>query len=229
MRGLIIEGVSASGKSTILRTLQEQLAIQRPSCTKLMLSEHYTERLLEVAKHDGSLSYETALDHVADLVVTLRHIANWKTTGKFSGVGGNAEILVLIERFFGAHVANLRVSSHSELPDNVRRAASDLYAELHSMGFSIAVLTVSPEMIPTLIADTRHRRNAEWGRYLNSIGDARAIESHYSSWQNELINFYARLRVDVAIDCREVCTTTRSYSEICDELLSYFVPDTVAP
>jgi thymidylate kinase len=229
MRGLIIEGVSASGKSTILRMLQEQLAIQRPSCTKLMLSEHYTERLLEVAKNDGTLSYETALHHVADLVATLKHIANWKALGKFSAVGGNAEILVLIERFLGAHIANLRVSSNNELPDDVRKAATGLYAELHNMGFSIAILTVPPEMMPTLIADTRHRRNAEWSRYLNSIGDAAAIESHYSHWQDELINFYAGLRSDIGIDCRELCTTTRSYNEICNELLSFLAPDTVAP
>jgi thymidylate kinase len=71
MRGLIVEGVTASGKSTLLRLLQRHLADEHPSRTKLFLSEHYTERILEDAKARGTLTFEQALSHMTDVVATL--------------------------------------------------------------------------------------------------------------------------------------------------------------
>jgi len=54
--GWIIEGVVASGKTTFLQELQQILANRHPARTKICISEHYTERILEDKKANGSLS-----------------------------------------------------------------------------------------------------------------------------------------------------------------------------
>ncbi len=43
----IIEGVVGSGKTTLIREMQQLLAIKYPARTKIYISEHYTERVLE--------------------------------------------------------------------------------------------------------------------------------------------------------------------------------------
>jgi len=52
----IIEGVVASGKTTFIKELQHILADRHPARTKICISEHYTERILEDKKANGSLS-----------------------------------------------------------------------------------------------------------------------------------------------------------------------------
>ena len=47
MRGIILDGVSASGKSSILNLVQQRIVKEYPSSTKLFISEHYTQRMLE--------------------------------------------------------------------------------------------------------------------------------------------------------------------------------------
>jgi uridine kinase len=48
--GWIIEGVVASGKTTFIKELQQILANKHPARTKVYISEHYTERVLENEK-----------------------------------------------------------------------------------------------------------------------------------------------------------------------------------
>ncbi len=50
INGWIIEGVLASGKTTFIKELQHILANKYPATTKVYISEHYTERILEDEK-----------------------------------------------------------------------------------------------------------------------------------------------------------------------------------
>jgi thymidylate kinase len=217
MRGIIVEGVTASGKSTILRSLQQRLAIERPTTTKLILSEHYTERVLEDARASHTLTHNKTLQHITELVSTIEQINSWKVNGKFADISGNSEIIVLVERFYGAHVANLE-SLGVSVPQTILQSLATLYDRLASIGMSIAILTVQPELLPAAVADTRGNRNQEWSNYLDSIGDREAINAHFLNWQERLVSFYATLGSHAKITTRSFCTSTRTLPALSDEL-----------
>jgi hypothetical protein len=217
VRGIIVEGVTASGKSTILRSLQQRLAIERPTTTKLFLSEHYTERVLEDARANHTLTLAKALQHITELVSTIEQINSWKVNGKFADISGNSEIIVLVERFYGAHVANLE-SRGVPMSQTILQSVATLYDRLASIGMSIAILTVQPELLPAPVADTRGNRNQKWSNYLDSIGDREAINAHFLRWQERLVSFYATLGPNVNITTRSFCTSTRTVPALTDEL-----------
>ena len=50
MAGIILEGVTGVGKTRLFHAIQAWLAENRASNTKLLLSEHYSERVLEARR-----------------------------------------------------------------------------------------------------------------------------------------------------------------------------------
>jgi hypothetical protein len=220
MRGVIIEGVTASGKSSLFRLLQGRLFLERPSNTKLFLSEHYTERLLEDSKAKRTLTYDTCLAHIKEITKTLAHLASWKATSKFGSVAGNAEIFVLVERFLGAHFANLQLADNAPLPDAILAAAIDIYEVLSEMGISVVLLTVRADRLSAALEDTRIRRNRAWNEYLESIGDSQAVSAYFARWQAKLIAFYETLSSSARIDVQHFRTSTVSLDEICGSIMA---------
>jgi hypothetical protein len=220
LRGVIIEGVTATRKSAVFGLLQARLAAEWPACTKVVLSEHYTERVLEDQKATRTLTYQDAFRHSGDIVALLEQLNSWKARGKFSDRSGNAEILVLVERFFGSHVANLRSSLGDNLPASTFQGAVDLYTKIATLGLRVVILTIEPSLIPAAVADTLDRRNDAWRAYVNTMGDIDAISAYYQEWQNSLLAFYAGLEVRVPIDVERFSTSTLAYSAISDALFA---------
>src|SRR5947209_12604938 len=68
MTGLVVEGVVAAGKTTLLGHLQRHLVDLRPACTRLVLSEHYTERVLEDKRATRMLTPDDVLTHAAGVL-----------------------------------------------------------------------------------------------------------------------------------------------------------------
>jgi ABC-type lipoprotein export system ATPase subunit len=100
-RGWIVEGVSGVGKTTLLKHYQALVAELRPATTKLFISEHYTERVLEDERAAMRLQIHQVCSHVNELMDDLDRFAKMKTHGKFSGNTTNAVIDVALERFLG--------------------------------------------------------------------------------------------------------------------------------
>jgi thymidylate kinase len=218
MRGLIIEGVTGAGKTTVLKLVQRRLADERPGCSKLILTEHYTERVLENAKAAGTLSYESVLAHIDDVVSQLEHIDGWKTSSKFRDVSGSAEIIALVERFFGTHVANLTVMLGCGLTSEAFRTAERIYGRLATIGIRVAVLALPEAALRVAVEDTRHRRNDAWRAYLDSIGDRGAVEAYHIRWQEQLLEFYARLREVCDIEIITLAAGSGTYESVSERL-----------
>jgi thymidylate kinase len=220
LRGLIIEGVTAVGKTAVLGLLQARLAVEWPACTKVLLSEHYTERVLEDRKASRTLTFQDALRHSGEIVSLLEQLNSWKARGKFLDKSGNAEILVLVERFFGSHVANLRLSLGENLPASTLQDAVSLYKKIAALGLRVVILTIEPALIPAAVADTLDRRNDAWRAYVSTLGDIDAVAAHYQDWQSSLLAFYARLEDRVPIEVERLSTSTLAYATISDALFA---------
>src|SRR5437879_12217786 len=85
MTGVVVEGVVAAGKTTLLRHLQQHLVDLRPACTKLVLSEHYAERVLEDRRAACTLTPDEVLTHAAGVLQLIESLHALRAGSKFAG------------------------------------------------------------------------------------------------------------------------------------------------
>ena len=193
INGWIIEGVVASGKTTFIRELQYALATKHPSRTKIYISEHYTERVLEDEKAKFSLKVRDTVSLALSFVKQLEGIASWKSESKFNQNQGNAMIDSILERFLGSHYANLKALGlwHSNSDNELEIV--NIYKRLQALGFSVVILQLPDSLIAQAVVNTKRYRNANWHQYLETIGNEQQVEAYYLNWQNNLFEFYNRL------------------------------------
>jgi hypothetical protein len=190
--GWIVEGTVASGKTSLIQALQHICISQHPARTRVFISEHYTERVLEDQKASGCLMTEDALNHAEAIVQELENVAHWKLNSKFRENTGNAIIDATLERFLGSHYSNLVLSDRWAIDAAGESRIAALYQRLANLGFSIVILALSEAIIGEAVATTRQFRNAAWCEYLDAIGDDEQIAAYYVQWQRHLLAFYQR-------------------------------------
>lgn len=221
INGWIIEGVVASGKTTFIKELQDILANRHPARTKVYISEHYTERVLENEKAKRSLTAQATIDLSSRIVEELEGIAAWKSESKFCHNQGNAVIDSTLERFLGSHYANLKTMNlwHSNSQDKSRMI--DIYNRLSILGFSVVILKLPDSLISQAVASTKLYRNAAWCQYLETIGNDEEVGSYYLNWQNKLLEFYHTLseHIEIKILMVDPLHSKHRYGELADSLL----------
>ena len=219
--GWIIEGVVASGKTTFIKELEHIFANRHPARTKVFISEHYTERVLENEKAKRSLTAQATIDLASRIVEELEGIAAWKSESKFCHNQGNAVIDSTLERFLGSHYANLKIINlwHSNSQDESR--IIDIYNRLEILGFSVVILKLPDSLISQAVASTKLYRNAAWCQYLETIGNDEEVGSYYLNWQNKLLEFYNTLseHIEIKILMVDPLHSKHRYGELAASLL----------
>ena len=192
LQGRIIEGVSGSGKTRLLGEIQVQLARQKPGSTRLVLSEHYTERVLEEDRHPGRLSFMDVLRHTSRIVEQVEALAELKRDSIYENRRGNAGVQVLIERFVGSHAANLALSGGSAVALATEEAgeARRQFERLGARGVVPMVLEVTRDRLQASLRSTRQHRNVEWTRFLDALGTDVEATQRFLLWQEHLLAFY---------------------------------------
>lgn len=188
-KGYVVEGVAAAGKTYLFVQIQRQLAERNPQCTKLLLSEHITERALE----GRYLTSANAVAHSRSLIDCVRTIHRVRLASPLAAESTNASVVVLIERFLGSQAANLMQAGRWD-PSHATQAEVDLiYQHLDSMGLQILLLWVPERRLLPRIADTLRRRNARWGEHITESGGLQAAVDKLLRWQHDLFDFYSSL------------------------------------
>ena len=199
INGWIIEGVVASGKTTFIKELQQILANRHPARTKVYISEHYTERVLEDEKAKGSLTTKATIDLASNIVEELEGIASWKSESKFCHNQNNAVINSTLERFLGSHYANLKTMNLWYANSQDESRIIDIYNRLEILGFSVVILKLPDSLISQAVASTKLYRNTAWSQYLQTIGNDEEVGYYYLNWQNKLFEFYHTLSEHIEI------------------------------
>lgn len=226
MIGLIVEGVTAAGKSTLLNGLQTRMVIEVPAATKVFVSEHYTERLFEdKVKQDGAVAVDI-IDHACSLCSQIEYLHGIQQNGKFYGRGGNSEIFVFLERFLGSHFANLRIyAGNTDLNDFVEKSRM-VYQRMMAFGFRIAIIVPTTDYLKRALADTRERRNDAWVAFLDRLGESKDLINHFVAWQNELLRFYEYIALDTDVQYFQIDKRDQLL-HIVDEILDRVVSPTI--
>jgi len=188
VQGYIIEGVVGTGKTTLMRAVEAALADRYPASTRLILSEHYTDRLFEDDRRDGAATFADGLAHCEELARRIVWLADVKYSSKFADVGGRASVHVIIERFAATHVAHHVVDR--VLGEEESNRIESLFRSLAEVGIVSVVLEAAPEVLEESIAETRKQRPESWSNYLNFIGSDDEIVDFFVSWQERLVGFY---------------------------------------
>ncbi|MBS3985005.1 MAG: hypothetical protein KGZ66_05320 [Selenomonadales bacterium] len=179
MAVVIIEGVVATGKTLLVKAIEETPFWQeRP--TKVMLSEHYTERVLE-------LTSPSVLDRQALLTEHLglaRQLHKRYAGSRFRG-NRAVEPLVIIERFHLTHAA--QVGDFAPF--------LDIDAALCELGARLILLHHPPESLLKNILATIPERPPMWARWLRSLGNEQEIESYFSRLQDSCLAYYEQSRL----------------------------------
>ncbi|MGE5653255.1 MAG: hypothetical protein ACM3ZQ_03155 [Bacillota bacterium] len=186
---LIVDGIIATGKTTLIAQLQrEPRYLERP--TKLLISEHVTERVLEGRR-------PTTDNRLALLDKTLQSIENLSSIledSKFAGSRQHAPAAIL-ERFHLTHAAN----------DTCFVPYLELEARMRLLGAYLVFLYHRPETLATAIDETRLSRGDHWCRYLDSFGGYQGAIAHFQHLQDRSWEFFLGSALPkVAIEARSL-------------------------
>ncbi|THE13012.1 hypothetical protein E1I69_09060 [Bacillus timonensis] len=135
-RGVILEGYSNAGKTSVLKSLKQiQARDDSAERSVIVLSEHYSQILHRVNGELRKLYRNEHLQLLTDRVKMLRKLRDWeKELGQTQRSKG---IFFILERFHLNH----RVAYPNCLMDEIEEIEDELYR----MGAKCALLTISPE------------------------------------------------------------------------------------
>ncbi|KAF0193972.1 MAG: Uncharacterized protein FD169_2134 [Bacillota bacterium] len=200
MAVIIIEGVVATGKTTLVNALTQHPAWSSKP-TRSVISEHYTERVLE-------LTSPTVTDRVQLLEQHMIHI---RTTNelykKYRFYGEHALVPVtLLERFHLTHAAQVGDFTPFVAIDN----------ELSHLGAALVFIYHPRPLLLRHILDTS-KRNPLWQRWLRSLGTESQIEDYFWRLQENTKIFvsYSRARIKM------IEAYSQTPQELAEEVLAF--------
>lgn len=237
VRGFIVEGVVAAGKSTLIGEVQRRLVERYPTGSRLFLSEHFTDRVFEDSRTDGGPYLPEVLRHSSEICSLVAAFAKLKSESKFAHRGANASAPIFIERWVGSHVAHMttpplgvhgedpspRLSVRSLLTKSSRRELSRQCDILGRCGLAVLLLSVDPNELHRRLSSTLVHRNNEWRRYMQRYTDLEAAVDYYLAWQSNLFEFYKQSGIPVVVT---PAVTMETASVLAAELVGEVVSDT---
>ena len=148
-RGIILEGYSNAGKTSVLKSLKKLQACDDAERSVIVLSEHYSQVLHKINDELKWLSREEHLQLLKERVMMLKKLNNWASEiGQSQRPKG---LFFILERFHLNH----RVAFSDNISDEIKQ----LEDELFEMGARCTLLTVSPKNIEQRISS---RNPDEW-------------------------------------------------------------------
>jgi RNase adaptor protein for sRNA GlmZ degradation len=175
MPTIIVEGVVAAGKTTLVRAL-EDTDYWRSHQTHLAISEHFTERALELVSPSPA-DRVRLLEANVDAIEPLYRL--W-TTYRFRQ-NSDVEPLVIFDRFHLTHSAQVGF-------DHFPGVESRL-AQLNPL---IVFLEHPLETLLPRVLATKNERNLAWKMWLNSLGSEQQVNAYFTGLQDRMADAFER-------------------------------------
>lgn len=215
MKGIIIKGISASGKSSVLRHVQKRLQDEMPHSTKLFISEHYTQRMLEHALENHTLDSQMVKGHIDKLIGYLQMYQSMLNESKFALNPSRAEAFVTIERFLLTFPATY---SGRFLIDYSLEEAKVQLTKLGRMNITQYILVLSKDRLRKHLQRTLTHRNDKWVAYLAANGGLDKMVDESIEWQDNLLRLSESLKQSISTRIIEI--TSWDYRKIADTIFN---------
>ena len=169
---IIVDGVSASGKSIALKNIQKNLINNTPNFSKLIITEHLTERFFE----DKLISKKKVLKHVDTI---LKNISNFTKIRLNSRFKDKSDVLTIyVERLILTFYSRGLIDSLSI------DTLSPLLQELESKHY---LLVIPNDSFRDRIESTLIYRNKFWKDYVSSLGGVNGAINYFKEQQDRMI------------------------------------------
>ncbi len=164
-QGLILEGISGTGKTSVFEALATHRSMQLvPAKSRLLLSEHHTQRILELEEQKGLLTPQHHLELMNQLVTFVEILSNRTShRGWYSDRVQEQDLFYLFERFHLTHVFRFAHMNWSQVANIDHR--------LSTLGAVICLLTVNAENLEKRLFSRKHEC---WLNYLKQYGNTPA-------------------------------------------------------
>ncbi|MDQ6421762.1 hypothetical protein RB620_20250 [Paenibacillus sp. LHD-117] len=151
LRGVILEGYSNAGKTSVLKAIKRYQALDETAeRSVVVLGEHYSQVLNNVHGQFISLTPEEHLKLLRDRVDMLKNLDSWAAhLGPASR--SSRGLFFVLERFHLNHRA--------AFPDEKSAEISLIEQDLLAMGARCVLLTISDEVVEERV---KSRQPAEW-------------------------------------------------------------------
>ncbi len=161
IKGLIIEGISGTGKTTVLKELlRSNQYLNRKYLSSLVLSEHHTQRVLEKKDHEGTITPDDNINLLMSIVHILKVFSDGLNHRDWiSQDYVEHRFIYILERFHFTHVYQYE-HMNWEL-------AKPIDNELHNLGAKLCILTVNDIQLRERLF---RRKNPCWMKYLKKFG-----------------------------------------------------------
>ena len=210
-KGLILEGVSGSGKTKVLNALlRSREYLNRGHLSSIVLTEHHTQRVLEPKQETRGLTVQDNTALLRRHVETVRALdaglrgTDWSDRGRL-----NHRLCYVLERFHLTHV--------SHYPHMRWEHVTAIDDALVGLGCKLCLLTADRDTIEERAVNRRHDR--EWQRHLSSLGSYPEVLNHYMAQQEHLL----ALREASSIPSLVVNTSEKQAHEIVTEVAAFWL------
>ena len=212
MRGLILDGVTAVGKTSVLKHLHDLIDQRHSGTTRLYISEHYTQRVLEDRMERQNLSPTQLAGHASGIIKQLEYFHRQLAVSKFIQNPTGADAYVTVERFLLTYFT----ADRALLDGYTLRRASSHFRRLARCNIAQIVLVLSDDQLEQNIRSTLVHRNEVWLHYIDRLGGIEAAISSLQASQKrlrELSNMFKRV-----IPTTELSVDNRSYTQVAQEI-----------
>ena len=213
MRGIIIEGILASGKSSVLRHVHKRLQDEMPHSTKLFISEHYTQRMLEHALENNTLNSQMVKRHIDQIIDQLQMYQLMLDESKFTMKPSGAQAFVTIERFL---LTFLATQSGRALQDYSLKDVRVQLDKVRQLNITQYIFVLSKDRLRKHIKRTLTHRNDQWAAYIEAKGGLDRMVEESMEWQTNLLSLSESLKEFMPTKNIEI--TNWDYKKVADTI-----------
>ncbi len=182
MKLLIIEGVVASGKTSVFKSLQAVLSKNKPNISKFFITEHVSQRVFEHVD-DTEVKKVHIQNHLHAMVEFITYFKNIQYNSKFKN--RKTDFLVIcVERFLLSYLVDRLIDGDF---------AADILSQLGIVNPIQFLLTVPENQMLRRVESTLNFRNDIWKDYFYELSSRTNVGNHFNKQQKMMKDWASKL------------------------------------